>query len=106
MSRTTNGPVFGLQVAEDIVPIADLKAHLSKKIRDLRACRRPIVITQNGKAAAVLLAPEEFDRLNSQAQFIAAVREGLADSDSGRVISDAELGRSLDARFGSLQRSK
>lgn len=33
---------------------------------------------------------------NSQAQFIAAVR------DSGRVINDAELGRNLDARFGSL----
>ena len=44
-------------VAEDIVPIGELKAHLSEKIRELRDRRRPFVVTQNGKAAAVLMAP-------------------------------------------------
>jgi prevent-host-death family protein len=90
-----------LQVAEDIVPIGELKAHLSEKIRDLRARRRPLVVTQNGKAAAVMLAPEEFDRLTTQARFVAAVQEGLSDLDTGRVVSDDGLGRRLDARFGS-----
>ena len=62
-------------------------------------------MTQNGKAAAVLLAPEDFDRLTAQARFVAAVQEGLADHDAGRVISDEELGRRLDARFGALPKT-
>lgn len=101
MHRSPNGPAT-LQVADDIVPIADLKAHLSERIRDLRTRRRPLIVTQNGKAAAVLLAPEEFDRLTSQAEFVAAVREGLDQADSGRVIDHDQVGRILDARFGAL----
>jgi prevent-host-death family protein len=101
MYRSSNGSAI-LQVADDIVPIADLKAHLSERIRDLRSRRRPLVVTQNGKAAAVLLAPEEFDRLTSQAEFVAAVREGLDQADSARVIDHDEVGRILDARFGAL----
>lgn len=64
------------------------------------------MITQNGKAAAVLLAPEELDRLTTQARFVAAVQEGLADLDAGRVVSDEDLGRRLDARFGRRTKSK
>ncbi len=106
MNRSNNGPNSALQVAEDIVPIGELKAHLSERIRDLRGCGRPLVVTQNGKAAAVLLAPEEFDRLTNQARFIAAMQEGFDDLEAGRVISHEELGHRLDARFGALTEPK
>jgi prevent-host-death family protein len=105
MDRSKNRAA-DLQVAEDIVPIGELKSHLSEKIRGLRGHRRPLIVTQNGRAAAVLLAPEEFDRLTRQAQFIAAVQEGLDDADAGRVVSDSELGRKLDSRFGPLRTTK
>ena len=106
VNRSKNSPASILQIAEDIVPIGELKAHLSERIRDLRGRRRPLVVTQNGKAAAVLLAPEEFDRLTAQAGFVGAVQEGLADLDSGRVVTDDELGRRLDARFGPLKKPR
>ncbi len=105
MHRSSNGPAT-LQVADDIVPIADLKAHLSERIRDLRSRRRPLVVTQNGKAAAVLMSPEEFDRLTNQAEFVAAVREGLEQADAGRVVDHDEVERILDARFGALPAEK
>ncbi len=106
MNRSGNGPASGFQVAQDIVPIGEFKAHLSERIRELRGRRRPLVITQSGKAAAVLLAPEEFDRLTAGARFVTAVEEGLADLDAGDVVSDSELGRRLDARFGALPKRK
>ena len=104
MSRSTNGSV-ALQVADDIVPIGELKAHLSERIRELRGRRRPLIVTQNGKAAAVLLSPEEFDRLTSQARFV-AVQEGLDQADAGRVVEHDEVGRILDARFGAVSQEK
>lgn len=106
VDRSENSPTPDLRVAEDIVPIGELKAHLAERIRELRGRRRPLVVTQNGKAAAVLLSPEEFDRLTARARFVTAVQEGLDDADAGRVVRDEELGDILDARFGPLQASK
>ena len=106
MNRSENGPVGALQVAEDIIPIGELKAHLSEKIRELRGRGRPFVVTQNGKAAAVLLAPEAFDRLTAQARFVAAVREGIDDHEVDRVVGHEELGRRLDARFGAFPKTR
>jgi prevent-host-death family protein len=89
-----------LQISEDIFPIGEFKTHASRVIRRLHTTKRPFVITQNGKPAAVLLTPEEFDRLNEHAQFLDAVDEGLRDSAAGRVTDDTELTRELDKRFG------
>ncbi len=91
-----------MQIADDIVPLAEFKAHASRFFRQLREEQRPMVITQNGKPAAVLITPEEFDRIGEQSRFLEAVREGLADSDAGRLIDDEQLGQELDAEFGRL----
>jgi PHD/YefM family antitoxin component YafN of YafNO toxin-antitoxin module len=48
--------------------------------------RTPLVITQNGKAAGVVLSPERFDELTERARFSEAVNAGLADSDADRVL--------------------
>jgi prevent-host-death family protein len=93
-----------LQVADDILPLGEFKTQASRVIRRLRADKRPIVITQNGKPAAVLLAPEDFDRLQERGRFMEAVREGLADSNAGRLIDDSTLGRELDAALGPVKR--
>jgi len=92
-----------MQVSRDIVPIGQFKVHASKLLRDLRGSRRPMVITQNGKPAAVVMTPEEFDRLCEERQFIGAVRQGLADVEAGRTIDDRELERELDAELGPLE---
>jgi prevent-host-death family protein len=91
-----------IQVAEDIVPIAEFKARASEVVRRIRETGRPVVITQNGKPAAVVVSPEDFDSFSYQERFRAAVREGLADADAGRVVSDEELGRILNERFGTV----
>ena len=92
-----------IMVSEDIVPLGEFKTQASRVIGRLRSKRRPIVITQNGKPAAVLVEPAEFDRLREQAEFVAAVREGLADSDGSRVVADEELGRELDEQLGRVK---
>jgi prevent-host-death family protein len=93
-----------LQVAEDILPLGEFKTQASRVIRRLRAVKRPIVITQNGKPAAVLVTPEDFDCLQDRGQFIDAVREGLADSDAGRLVDDSELDREIEATVGPARR--
>ena len=93
-----------IQVSEDILPIASFKARASEVVRSLRSRGRPMIITQKGKPAAVLLSPEEFDRLTYRERFRAAVREGLVDAGAGRVVSDRQLGKELKRQFGKRKR--
>ena len=74
--------------SEDVVPIGEFKAKAAAVLRRLREHRRPVVLTQNGRPAGVLISPEEFDRLAERERFIAAVEEGLADARAGRVVDD------------------
>lgn len=80
-----------LQISEDILPLGQFKTHAAQLLKNLNNHHRALVITQNGKPTAVVLSPSEFDRLNAQANFIAAVQEGLADEQAGRFIEDDNL---------------
>ena len=90
-----------VQVSQDILPVGELKTHTSRVLRQLRNGQRPIVITLNGKPAAVLITPEEFDRLYERERFVEAVGKGLADAEAGRVVDDEAMSGELDAEFGS-----
>ena len=88
-----------LRVSEDIVPLSDFKARASELLKKLAQTGAPIVITQNGRAAGVLLSPAEFDVLTEKARFIGAIAEGLADSDSGRVVDHQSMVAEVTARY-------
>ena len=64
-------------------------------LHEIQSSRRPLVITQNGKAAAVLISPSDFDLLTEQARFVEAVQKGLVDVQNGRVLPDEDLGNEL-----------
>jgi prevent-host-death family protein len=80
-----------VRIAEDIVPVSDFKAQAAEWLKRVAETGRPLVITQNGKAAGVLLSPAQFDTLSERGRFVAAIDEGLADSEAGRVHSHADV---------------
>ncbi len=87
-------------LATNIVPLADFKARASELLNAQKEHKQPLVITQNGKAAAVLVPPEEYDLLVLRASFIGAIERGLADADSGKMVNQSELAAELAARYG------
>jgi prevent-host-death family protein len=80
-----------VRISEDIVPVSDFKAKAADYLKRVADTGQPVVITQNGKAAGVLMSPAQFDELSERARFSAAIDEGLADSDAGRVHSHAAV---------------
>lgn len=92
--------VRAVRVSEDIVPVSEFKAQAAECLRRIAETGQPLVITQNGKAAGVLLSPSEFDRLSERARFVAAVEEGLADADAGRLRDHEEVVARMRARSG------
>jgi prevent-host-death family protein len=45
-----------LKVSEDIVPMSEFKAKAAEWFKHIAETRGPVVITQNGRAAGVLLS--------------------------------------------------
>jgi prevent-host-death family protein len=79
-----------LRVSEDVVPVGQFKAEAKKWLARARETGQPLVITQNGRPAAVMLSPSEYDRLTERERFITDVEAGIADADAGRLLTLAE----------------
>lgn len=79
--------------------MSEFKAQAAELLRRVAVTGQPLVITQNGKPAGVLLSPAAFDELAERAQFMAAVAEGLADSEAGRVTDQATVAAEMKGRY-------
>ena len=58
----------------------------------------PLIITQNGRPAGVVLSPSEYDELMHKKLFIDSVIRGISDAESGNVYSTDELREELNKR--------
>jgi prevent-host-death family protein len=87
-----------LKVAEDIVPVGEFKGQAARWLRHAAESGQPVVITQNGKPAGVLVSPSEYDRLTERQRFLESVALGLADAEAGRTMNTKELLRQLEER--------
>lgn len=84
-----------LQVASDIIPIGEFKLSLSRCLKNVRITGHPLVITQNGKPAGVLISPAEYDELVRTKLFVESVQRGLTDADTGQVYNTQVLQEEL-----------
>lgn len=80
-----------VRISEDIVPVSDFKAEAANWLKRVAETGQPVVITQNGKAAGVLVSPADFDRLCERAGLLEAIDAGLADEKVGRIVSHATV---------------
>ena len=87
-----------IKLETNVVSVADFKAQASRWFDRLREAGEPVLITQNGKPAAVVISPAEYDRLAERERFLESVAAGLADVDAGRTMTTATLKKRLKAR--------
>ena len=87
-----------IKVAEDIVPVGEFKGQAARWLRHAAESGQPVVITQNGKPAGVLVSPSEYDRLTERQRFLESVALGLADAEAGRTMNTKDLLHRLEER--------
>jgi prevent-host-death family protein len=90
-----------ISVTQSIVPLGKFKARAPYYLLEVKSSGRPMVITQNGHAAAVLLSPEEFDRIREHVRLLESIATGLSDAAAGSVMDTETLKvRLADLRAG------
>jgi prevent-host-death family protein len=77
-----------VDITKDIQPMTTFRNHSAEIMRHLQATGRPVVLTVNGKAAAVVQDAEAYQHLLDLAAGASAeegIRQGLEDLRNGRT---------------------
>lgn len=83
---------------EDIKPMSEFRAHTASCIHQVQNSKRPVVITQHGKSAAVLIDVSEFESMSQRLELLEDIASGESHIDAGKGIPhdqarDLVLGR-------------
>lgn len=92
-----------LNIATDIQSLTEFRRGSARMIKHLKKSKRPMVLTVNGKAAAVVQDAEAYQRLLDMAARADAregVRQGLEDASKGRTRPAREFFREFEAERG------
>jgi len=84
-----------LSVSDDIVPVGEFKTSISKYLKTLNDTGHPLIITQNGRPAGVLVTPNEYDNLVYKDQFVSSVNRGLKDIESNDSYTTEQIKKEL-----------
>jgi len=80
----------------NIIPVTDLRQDAASVLRRVRASKHPVVITQRGRAAAVLLSTEAYERAEHDLQLLRLLARGDKEIAAGKgfdldaILADAD----------------
>jgi prevent-host-death family protein len=92
-----------MDITKDIQPMTTFRNHSAEIMRHLKETKRPVVLTVNGKAAAVVQDAEAYQRLldiAAEASAEEGIRQGLEELAQGLGRPAEEVFDELRAEFG------
>jgi prevent-host-death family protein len=87
-----------------IIPITDLQRQSRQIVSDVADSDEPVIITQRGRAAAVLMSAERYSRIEEdlsrldELELLHLLERGVADFDQGRTLSQREVRSRLEKK--------
>lgn len=84
-----------------LTPVTEIKRRATEIIAKLRDDRVPIMITEHGRSAAILLDVSEYEHLLRRLQILEGIARGERAALEGRVVSHAQAKKRLGRWLGS-----
>ncbi len=88
-----------ISVADDIKPISEFRSNAKALISQVHCTKRPLVITQNGKSAAVLIDVLEYQKmvemLEVQAELFSAEEDIISKKTMSSKFARAKIIKSI-----------
>lgn len=87
----------------DITSFTDLRKNLRGKLDGVKESGRPLFVTTNGQAEAVVLSPQAYDELADRAdlpEILAMIERSERDIKAGRVIDAEDAFARISAKHG------
>lgn len=93
-----------MNLTEDIQPVTYLKGHAAHLLNQVNETRRPVIITQNGLARAVLQDTASYESMRNAIEMLKLMVQGENDIRAGRLSGQEEVFSRIEARL--LERKK
>jgi prevent-host-death family protein len=82
----------------DIKPITYLKANAAELLKYINETHRPIIITQNGEAKAVLQDPESYESMRKALSLLKLVSMSEEEVRQGKIIDNESVFNSIEKK--------
>lgn len=89
-----------VKLTTDIRPVSEFRANAAELIEHVRTSQRPLVLTQRGHSAAVVLDVAEYERMVEEIELLSDVRTAMQQIDAGGAVSNRDAKAELRRRFG------
>jgi prevent-host-death family protein len=74
----------GMVKHPDTIPVTDLKQDASAMLKRVRKSKRPLILTQRGKAAAVLLSVDTYEKGERERKILKLLARGEREIAAGK----------------------
>ena len=76
-----------INLETDIRPLSDFRANIASIIEEIKTTKRPVVLTQHGRSAAVMLDVAEYEKILEKIELMNDIEIAEAQIKSGKGIS-------------------
>lgn len=76
-----------IKPTEDIQPLSEFRANAAAVLKQLQTTRRPVVLTQHGRGAAVLLALDRYEALVEELELLRDIQVAEKEVAEGKGVS-------------------
>jgi prevent-host-death family protein len=73
-----------MSIISNIIPISDLRQDAAGIIQRATASREPVVITQRGRASAVMVSAQTYEHTQRELEFLRLLARGEAEIEQGK----------------------
>ena len=88
-----------LRIDTDIRPLSEFRANAANLIDQIKSTRRPLVLTQHGRSAAVLVDAVDYEEMVEEIELLREVRTAIEQVDAGKGVANQEAKRRLRKHF-------
>ncbi|TEB10677.1 hypothetical protein Psfp_04127 [Pelotomaculum sp. FP] len=92
-----------MNIKEDIRPISYIKANAAEILAQVNESRRPVYVTQNGEAKAVLLDTESYEKMKKALGLLKIVAQGERDIVDEKVLSQEDFFSVMDRDIDNIK---
>ena len=91
--------MHSIRFSRDIRSLSEFRSNAAAFIQQVRRTRRPLVLTQHGRSAAVLLDVEEYERLVERAELLDDVATAEQQLERGEGVEHEQAKAEVLARL-------
>jgi prevent-host-death family protein len=88
-----------MNTKQDVRPISFVKANAADMLDQVNKTHRPIIITQNGEAKAVLMDTESYDSMQNAIGILKLISMGEKDVKNGKITEQNSFFSAIESKL-------